>query len=82
MLNFGKSDEKAARKENFRLFLRAPHIWSARPGHRQIKTSQTRRSHVRVASAVTKYLPEDGLLYATAVSFDKPVCSSSRERFI
>ena len=32
----------------------------------------------RVASAVIKYLPEDGLLYATAVSFVKPVCSSSR----
>jgi hypothetical protein len=33
-----------------------------------------------VASAVTKYLPEDGLLYATAVSFVKPVCSSNRWR--
>jgi hypothetical protein len=43
-----------------------------------MKTSQIRRSRVRVSSAATKYLPEDGLLYAKAVSFGKPVCSSSR----
>jgi hypothetical protein len=36
-----------------------------------MKTSQTRRSRVRVVSVVTMYLPEDGLPYATAVSFFK-----------
>jgi hypothetical protein len=48
--------------------------------NKQIKTSQTRRSGVRVASAVTKYLPEDGSLYATAVSFVKPLFNSSRNK--
>jgi positive regulator of sigma E activity len=37
--------------------------------NKQIKTSQTSSSRVQVVSVVTMYLPEDGLLYATAVPF-------------